>query len=94
MDASALSNPRLQAMLEEEKRKAMANEFVAKLTDVCWDKCITGSIGSGFSNSEASCLSNCAKRFFELKMLIVQRVSSPRGTYLEIIQRWMVYASA
>ncbi|KAB8114089.1 hypothetical protein EE612_053320 [Oryza sativa] len=24
MDASALSNPRLQAMLEEEKRKAMA----------------------------------------------------------------------
>ncbi len=43
--------------LQEEKRKAMANEFVAKLTDVCWDKCITGSIGSSFSNSEASCLS-------------------------------------
>ncbi|BAF29080.1 mitochondrial import inner membrane translocase subunit TIM8 [Oryza sativa Japonica Group] len=78
MDASALSNPRLQAMLEEEKRKAMANEFVAKLTDVCWDKCITGSIGSSFSNSEASCLSNCAKRFLELKMLTMQRVSSPR----------------
>ncbi|KAL5203872.1 hypothetical protein ABZP36_008743 [Zizania latifolia] len=75
MDASALSNPRLQAMLEEEKRKAMANEIVAKLTDVCWDKCITGSIGSSFSNSEASCLTNCAKRFMDLKMLTMQRFS-------------------
>ncbi|KAG8089183.1 hypothetical protein GUJ93_ZPchr0011g28814 [Zizania palustris] len=75
MDASALSNPRLQAMLEEEKRKAMANEIVAKLTDVCWDKCITGSIGSSFSNSETSCLTNCAKRFMDLKMLTMQRFS-------------------
>ncbi|CAM0874402.1 unnamed protein product [Alopecurus aequalis] len=73
MDASALSNPRLRALLEEEKRKAMANEVIAKLTDACWDKCITGSIGSSFSNSEAACLSNCAKRFAEVKMHMLQR---------------------
>ncbi|KQJ89532.1 mitochondrial import inner membrane translocase subunit TIM8 [Brachypodium distachyon] len=73
MDASALNNPRLQALLEEEKNKAMANEVIAKLTDTCWDKCITGSIGSSFSNSEASCLSNCAKRFIEVKMVTMGR---------------------
>lgn len=65
-------------MFQGEKRKAMANEMVAKVTYVCWDKCITGSIGKSFSNSEASCLSNCAKRFVELKMLTVQRLSNPQ----------------
>ncbi|XP_062197031.1 mitochondrial import inner membrane translocase subunit TIM8-like [Phragmites australis] len=76
MDASALNNPRLQKLIEEERTKALTNELVAKLTDVCWDKCITGSIGSSFSKSEASCLSNCAKRFAELKMLTMQKLTS------------------
>ncbi|XP_062181769.1 mitochondrial import inner membrane translocase subunit TIM8-like [Phragmites australis] len=76
MDASALNNPRLKALIEEERTKALANELVAKLTDVCWDKCITGSIGSSFSKSETSCLSNCAKRFAELKMLTMQKLTS------------------
>ncbi|KAK3139239.1 hypothetical protein QOZ80_5AG0380060 [Eleusine coracana subsp. coracana] len=78
MDASALNDPRLKALMEEERTKALANEFVAKLTDVCWDKCITGSIGSSFSRSEASCLSNCAKRYAELKMLTMQKLTSSR----------------
>jgi mitochondrial import inner membrane translocase subunit TIM8 len=64
--------------VQEEKTKAMTNEFVAKITDVCWDKCITGSIGSSFSRSEASCLSNCAKRYAELKMLTMQKFTSGR----------------
>ncbi|WVZ54635.1 hypothetical protein U9M48_005402 [Paspalum notatum var. saurae] len=49
----------------EERTKAMANQIVAKLTNMCWDKCVTGSIGSSFSRSESSCLYNCAKRFAE-----------------------------
>ncbi|KAK1647333.1 hypothetical protein QYE76_065138 [Lolium multiflorum] len=72
MDASGV-NPRLLALIEEEKRKVIANEIIAKLTDTCWDKCITGSIGSSFSNSEVACLSNCAARFAELKMHIMQQ---------------------
>jgi import inner membrane translocase subunit TIM8 len=59
--------------LQEEKKKATINELIAKLTDTCWDKCITGSIGSSFSNSEASCLSNCAKRYADVKMITMQR---------------------
>ncbi|TVU50710.1 hypothetical protein EJB05_02097 [Eragrostis curvula] len=78
MDAAALNDPRFKALVEEERTKALANEFVAKMTDVCWDKCITGSIGSSFSRSEASCLSNCAKRYAELKMLTMQKLTSGR----------------
>ncbi|KAK3118310.1 hypothetical protein QOZ80_9BG0697110 [Eleusine coracana subsp. coracana] len=78
MDAAALNDPRLKALIEEERTKALANEFVAKLTEVCWDKCITGSIGSSFSRSETSCLSNCAKRYAELKMLTMQKLTSSR----------------
>ncbi|KAK3119657.1 hypothetical protein QOZ80_9AG0673410 [Eleusine coracana subsp. coracana] len=78
MDAAALNDPRLMTLIEEERTKALANEFVAKLTEVCWDKCITGSIGSSFSRSETACLSNCAKRYAELKMLTMQKLTSSR----------------
>ncbi|KAL6595644.1 hypothetical protein ACP70R_047984 [Stipagrostis hirtigluma subsp. patula] len=106
MDAAALNNPRVKALLEfrqsnlrvalsnleritsrdnvalhqlrEERTKALANQFVAKLTDACWDKCITGSIGSSFSRSETSCLSNCTKRYAELKILTMQKFAGGR----------------
>ncbi|CAI6000766.1 unnamed protein product [Closterium sp. NIES-65] len=47
----------LQQFLEQEKQKAMLNELVAKLTEVCWDKCVTAAPGTKFSGSESSCLS-------------------------------------
>ena len=34
-------DPALANFLEEEKRKAMFNEVVSKLVDVCFDKCVT-----------------------------------------------------
>ncbi|CAI5501234.1 unnamed protein product [Closterium sp. Naga37s-1] len=46
----------LQQFLEQEKQKAMLNELVAKLTEVCWDKCVTAAPGTKFSGSESSCL--------------------------------------
>ncbi|KAG9133556.1 hypothetical protein Leryth_016506 [Lithospermum erythrorhizon] len=73
---SALSNPQLQQLLNQEKEKAMANEIVAKLTSACWDKCITSSPGSKFSSSETACLTNCAQRYMDLSMLIMKRFQS------------------
>ncbi|GAA0155622.1 hypothetical protein LIER_13311 [Lithospermum erythrorhizon] len=73
---SALSDPQLQQLLNQEKEKAMANEIVAKLTSACWDKCITSSPGSKFSSSETACLANCAQRYMELTMLIMKRFQS------------------
>eukprot|EP00850_Spirogloea_muscicola_P019774 SM000199S05401 [mRNA] locus=s199:9651:10171:- [translate_table: standard] len=77
MDASSPAvNFELQQFLEQEKQKAMLNELVAKLTDVCWDKCISGAPGSKFSSGEASCLSNCAQRFLETSSIILRRFES------------------
>ncbi|PPS04627.1 hypothetical protein GOBAR_AA16044 [Gossypium barbadense] len=74
MDASALNSPDLQRFLNQEKEKAMVNEMVAKLTSVCWDKCITSTPGNKFSSSESACLSNCAQRYMDLTLIIMKRV--------------------
>ncbi|XP_039069389.1 mitochondrial import inner membrane translocase subunit TIM8-like [Hibiscus syriacus] len=76
MDTSALNSPDLQRFLNQEKEKAMVNEMVAKLTSVCWDKCITSTTGNKFSSSESACLSNCAQRFMDMTMIIMKRVQS------------------
>ncbi|GFZ03926.1 translocase inner membrane subunit 8 [Actinidia rufa] len=62
--------------MQKEKEKAMVNEMVAKLTTVCWDKCITSTPGSKFSSSESSCLSNCAQRYMDMSIIIMKRFQS------------------
>ncbi|GLJ45799.1 hypothetical protein SUGI_0963810 [Cryptomeria japonica] len=76
MDPSTMSSPEFQQFLEQEKQKAMMNELVGKLSDVCWDKCITGAPGSKFSSSETACLVNCAQRFMDMSAQIMRRVQS------------------
>ncbi|KAK9684323.1 hypothetical protein RND81_10G202300 [Saponaria officinalis] len=76
MDNSGLNSPDLQKFLEVEKQKAMFQEMISKLTSQCWDKCITGTPGSKFSSSEATCLSNCAQRYLDVTQLIVKKFHS------------------
>ncbi|KAL8099180.1 mitochondrial import inner membrane translocase subunit TIM8-like [Apium graveolens] len=76
MDPSALSSPQMQQFINQEKEKAMLNEMVAKLTTVCWDKCVSGTPGSKFSSSESSCLSNCAQRYMDMSIIIMKRFQS------------------
>eukprot|EP01018_Ginkgo_biloba_P037768 Gb_35115 [translate_table: standard] len=73
MDSSSAQSAQFQSFLEQEKQKAMMNEMVAKLTNVCWDKCITGTPGSKFSSSETACLTNCAQRFLDMSILTIRR---------------------
>ncbi|RRT47559.1 hypothetical protein BHE74_00017756 [Ensete ventricosum] len=54
----------------------MISEMVGKLTNECWDKCITGAPGSKFSSSESACLTNCAQRYMDLSMLIMKKFQS------------------
>ncbi|CAD5177430.1 unnamed protein product [Musa acuminata subsp. malaccensis] len=70
------NSPELQRFLEQEKQKAMVSEMVGKLTNECWDKCITGTPGSKFSSSESACLTNCAQRYMDLSMLIMKKFQS------------------
>ena len=57
-------DPKMQQFLEEEKRKAVFNEVVAKLADVCFEKCVQ-SPSQKLSSYEATCLSSCALRYLE-----------------------------
>lgn len=66
--------------MQQEKERAMINEMVAKLTTVCWDKCITSTPGSKFSSSEQSCLSNCARRYLDMSALIMKRFQNMQWT--------------
>ncbi|XP_073117237.1 mitochondrial import inner membrane translocase subunit TIM8 isoform X1 [Elaeis guineensis] len=60
----------------QEKQKAMVSEMVGKITNVCWDKCITSTPGSKFSSSESTCLTNCAQRYVDMSVLIMKRFQS------------------
>ncbi|XP_020248405.1 mitochondrial import inner membrane translocase subunit TIM8 [Asparagus officinalis] len=65
-----------QRMIEQERQKAMVSEMVGKLTNLCWDKCITGTPGSKFSSGETSCLTNCAQRYVDMSVIIMKRFQS------------------
>ncbi|KAF8051682.1 hypothetical protein N665_1684s0018 [Sinapis alba] len=76
MDPSAANSPELLRFLNEEQKRVMMNEAVAKLTSVCWDKCVTSAPGSKFSSSEYSCLTHCAKRYTDMSMIIIRSTHS------------------
>lgn len=58
----------------------MFNEVVAKLTETCFDKCITYAPGAKFSSSESSCLTNCALRYLESGNVILSRLQNMGGS--------------
>ncbi|CAI6011923.1 unnamed protein product [Closterium sp. NIES-65] len=65
----------LQQFLEQEKQKAMLNELVAKLTEVCWDKCVlTALYPTRFLNPH---LSPAFSPLFSLFSLIPPSLSPP-----------------
>jgi mitochondrial import inner membrane translocase subunit TIM8 len=70
---------RLSLLAQEEKRKAVFNEVVAKLTDTCFEKCITYAPGSSFSRTESSCLTNCALRYLESGQVVLGRLQNMGG---------------
>ncbi|KAI3941263.1 hypothetical protein MKX01_029837 [Papaver californicum] len=73
MSASSLNSSEVLQLIEQEKQRAMVNEMVAKLTNTCWDKCVTSTPGSKFSSSESGCIANCAQRYLDTSMIIMKR---------------------
>ncbi|KAG8780191.1 Mitochondrial import inner membrane translocase subunit tim8 [Serendipita sp. 397] len=52
----ATTRAELSQFLEQQQAEARLNAQIHKFTGLCWDKCITGSVGSRFSRGEESCL--------------------------------------
>ena len=53
-------------------RTPQIQQTVARVTEVCWDKCV-GTPGRALSGRESACLADCAKRFIEATQFVVQR---------------------
>lgn len=76
----------LQQFMETENQKAVIQAAISKLTDICFEKCITKP-GNKLDSSEANCVANCAGRFLDSSVFVVNRMmvaahgpSRPRRT--------------
>ncbi|KAI8049708.1 putative TIM8-translocase of the mitochondrial inner membrane [Syncephalis plumigaleata] len=69
----------LAIFLETEQSKARLQSSIHTFTEMCWDRCITGKIGTKLSSSDESCLTNCVERFLDTSLLIVKQLESKRG---------------
>ncbi|KZT52521.1 hypothetical protein CALCODRAFT_487093 [Calocera cornea HHB12733] len=68
----------LASFLEQETAKSQVQSSIHTLTDMCWKKCVTGSIGARFARSEEGCLVNCVDRFLDSSLFIIQKVEEAR----------------
>ncbi|KDN37813.1 putative TIM8-translocase of the mitochondrial inner membrane [Tilletiaria anomala UBC 951] len=81
MSAAGLSEAdqkELQSFLDTEQAKARVQNSVHNFTELCWDKCITSSIGARFGRGEEACLSNCVERFLDSSLYIVKQLEQQR----------------
>jgi import inner membrane translocase subunit TIM8 len=69
----------LQQFLQNENQRARIQANVHSLADVCFKKCITGTIKNGkLDKTEESCMANCAERFLDISSLTLQHLRNIR----------------
>ncbi|KAI8953990.1 Tim10/DDP family zinc finger protein [Xylaria longipes] len=69
----------LRQFLQNENQKARIQSTVHSLADVCFKKCITGTIkNSKLDKTEESCMANCAERFFDVSSLTMKQLQNMR----------------
>lgn len=64
----------LQGFLEMENQKAVIQAAIGKLSEICFDKCCPAKPGNKLDSSEANCISNCAGRYLDTSMFIMNRM--------------------
>mmetsp|Transcript_8162 Transcript_8162/g.17868 ORF Transcript_8162/g.17868 Transcript_8162/m.17868 type:complete len:85 (-) Transcript_8162:497-751(-) len=67
----------LQSFMETEQQKAVIQAAINKLTETCFDKCISKP-GAKLDSSEANCIANCAGRFLDSSVFVVSRMMAKR----------------
>ncbi|RKF65595.1 Mitochondrial import inner membrane translocase subunit TIM8 [Golovinomyces cichoracearum] len=69
----------LQQFIASEEQKAIIQSSIHNLTDVCWKKCITGTIRNGkLDNTEETCAQNCVERFMDSKFCFLKHLEKLR----------------
>ena len=67
----------LQSFMETENQKAVIQAAISKLTETCFDKCITKP-GAKLDATEANCIANCAGRYLDSSVFVVNRMMAKR----------------
>lgn len=75
-DAAAAAE--VQQFVAEEQQRAALVAVVSKLTVTCWDTCVSKP-GSKLSSWESDCISNCARRFVDVSVFILNRAAKQQG---------------
>ncbi|KAI1268511.1 Tim10/DDP family zinc finger protein [Xylariaceae sp. FL1019] len=69
----------LRQFLNNESQKARVQSNVHSITDMCFKKCVTGTVKDGkLSTSEDFCMANCAERFFDVSGLTMKHLQNMR----------------
>ncbi|KAI0013645.1 Tim10/DDP family zinc finger protein [Xylariaceae sp. FL0662B] len=69
----------IRQMLANEAQKARVQANVHSLTDMCFRKCITGSIRSSkLDGREENCMASCADRFLDISQLTMATLQNMR----------------
>lgn len=83
LDLSKLSDrdkQELQQFIVNESQKARIQQSVHSLTDICWKKCITGTIRSGkLEKGEEVCAQNCVDRFLDANFTVIKHLDAMRN---------------
>jgi import inner membrane translocase subunit TIM8 len=83
VDLSKLSDrdkQELQQFIMNETQKARIQQSVHNLTDICWKKCVTGTIRSGkLEKGEESCTQNCVGRFLDANFTVIKHLDAMRN---------------
>jgi len=70
----------LQIFLQGESQKAQVQKQIHDLTEMCFKKCIAGSVSSGkLAGKEESCMTNCVNRLFDSNLVILKHLETLRG---------------
>ena len=67
----------LQQFMETENQKAVIQAAISKLTETCFDKCVQ-TPGSKLDSSQANCIANCAGRYLDSSVFVVNRMMAKR----------------
>ncbi|OHE91034.1 Tim10/DDP family zinc finger [Colletotrichum orchidophilum] len=70
----------LRQFLANEQQRSQIQSQTHALTEICWKKCVSGSIrNSKLDKSEEGCLANCVDRFLDVNFLTMKHLNNMRS---------------
>jgi import inner membrane translocase subunit TIM8 len=78
MSSSQMNAMALEQALLQEQERAQVTAAIAKLTEICFDKCVSYP-DAKLSSSEISCIKNTTGRYLDASMFVVGRLMRQSG---------------